>query len=324
MSSVPIDEQTQRQWRARWVLYGLLIVFTSVPLFFPFRIPNKPEDAAIDLYVKLMTIPEGSTVLLESDWTNSTRGESAGQLEAALRIMMRRNIKFAFYSGADPQAPQVTRDVIDRMNAERKAKDLRQYEKWNDYVDLGFFPNLEGAANSMGADLRKAWQGRKDTNLAGQQEDVFNSPVLKDIRSVGDSSLLLNIHASGTLKILIQRLYGKVKLASMCTGVMGPETLIYYQSGQIDGVSIGLKGVYDMETLMEYGVNSPGPDGKVQITSEKYSGQVIPGWPGMKNYDRAGAYYPTLHAALFLLIGAVVVGNIEVIRQRKKNKAVSE
>ncbi len=312
------QELMAKQQRSRMWLYGLLILFTTVPLYFSVELPTQPSASVIDLFATLQALPDGSTILVESDWTNSTRGESGGQFEAAMRILMRKNIKFAVYAAADPQAPQVARDAIGRINQERVLKGLPPYKKWVDWVEVGFFPNLEGTANAMAVDLRKAWAGKKDMNENGKFEDVFSSPVLKDVRLVGDAKLLLNLTGSNTINTLIERLYGKVNIASMCTGVMGPETLIYYQSGQLKGVSVGLKGVYDIETCMNYGVNVPGPNGgEPKVKYNKIEGEV-PGFPGMTNYDRGEKYYVSLHSGLILLIVAVILGNVQMLRSKKK------
>src|SRR5690242_3902038 len=80
-------------------LYALLFIAASIPFFFGgIALPNVPTPEAIDFYKQVMTIPEGSTVLLCSDWTNSTRGESASQFASLLRILMRHNVKFALFS----------------------------------------------------------------------------------------------------------------------------------------------------------------------------------------------------------------------------------
>lgn len=311
------QEQMQKQHRARMVLYGLLALFTTVPLFYPQEVPAQPTAPVMDLYATLKALPDGCTVLVESDWTNSTRGESGGQFEALMRILMRKNIKFAIYAAADPQAPQVARDAITRINEERKLVGLPRYNKWTDWVEVGFFPNLEGTANVMATDLRAAWNGKKDMNEQGRFEDVFNSPVLKNVHSVGDVQLLMNITGSNTINTLIERLFGKVPLASMCTGVMGPETLVYYQSGQLKGVSVGLKGVYDIETCMQYGINVPDQKGVIHAPSPKIDAQ-IPGFPGATNYDRGLKYYFSLNVALALLIVAVVAGNVQMVLARRK------
>jgi hypothetical protein len=285
-------------------LFLILILCTSVPLFFSgLTVPNEPEQPTIDLYQYLMKIPEGSTLLLESDWTNSTHGESAGQFKAIVRIAIRRKLKLCIYTAADPQAPKVSRDTMRALNAERKAKGEPTYNEWTDWINLGYFPSAEGTAVNMASDIRKAFAGKKAMSPAGHQEDVFQSPVLANIRKVGDFPLLAVITASNTSNVVIERLYGKVKLGMAVTGVMGPETQVYYASGQLVGLSKGLKGVYDLEILMDEGYKAKG---------------IPPGFPGMKNRDQGSTYYPTLHFALTLLILAVVIGNVGMALGRRR------
>jgi hypothetical protein len=288
-------------------LFLILILCTSLPLFFPkVQVPNEPEKPTIDLYQAVMQIPEGKTVLLASDWTNSTHGESGGQFKSLMRILMRKKIKVAIYTSADPQAPKVARDNIRDLNKERTDKGEPPYQEWNDWVSLGFYPAAEGLAVNIGSDVRKAFEGKKATDPAtGVPADVFTSPVLKDIKSVKDFPLLIVMTASNTAKITLERLYGKVPLAMMVTGVMGPETQVYYDSGQLVGLSKGLKGVYDLEILMDMG-------------SKTKFGDIPAGFPGAKNRDQGSLYYPTLHVALFLLIVMVVIGNVGMALSRRK------
>lgn len=276
-------------------LFLILILCTSVPLFFSgLRVPNKSESSTEALFKALENIPAGSTLLLESDWTNSTHGESAGQFKAIVRTAIRKNLKLCIYTAADPQAPKVSRDTMRAINAERKARNEPTYDEWKDWINLGYFPSAEGTAVNMASDVRKAFAGKKAMSPAGRQEDVFLSPVLSNIRKVGDFPLLLVITASNTSNVVIERLYGKVKLGMAVTGVMGPETQVYYDSGQLVGLSKGLKGVYDMEILMDKA------------------------FPGQKNLDQGSTYYPTLHFALTLLILAVIIGNVGMALSRRK------
>jgi hypothetical protein len=285
-------------------LFLILILCTSVPLFFSgLQVPNEPEQPTIDLYKKLMEMPEGSTVLLESDWTNSTRGESGGQFKALLRILMRKKLKVCIYTAADPQAPKVSRDTMRALNAERTAKGEAPYKEWEDWLNIGYFPSAEGTAVSMGSDIRKAFAGKKAMSPTGSLTDVFQSPVLSKVRKIADIPLLIVMTASNTSKVVIERLYGKVPLAMMVTGVMGPETQVYYDSGQLIGLSKGLKGVYDIEILMDLGVPAK---------------NIPPGFPGAVNRDQGSLYYPTLHFALTLLILAVIIGNIGMALGRRK------
>ncbi len=304
----------------KWALYLLLITVTSLPLWVPLNVPNKPKQDAMDFYEAIWKIPEGKTVLIASDWTKSTRGESEGSFSALVRILMRRNLKFAVYSTGDPQAPEVARNVVAKVNRERRAAGEREYKRFEDWLSLPFFANSEGTTGGIGNNIRAILGNAKDAAEGQAPASVLNSPVLKDVQKVQDLGLLVNVTASKTADIIVERLYGKVPLAFMVTGVMVPETSNYYASGQIKGLVGGLKGVYDLEQLMQYGINWQGPDGKTMVKSDR-NGEV-PGFAVDKKFliGNGTMYYPALHGAVTLLILAVVVGNIGMFLGRKGGK----
>lgn len=302
----------------RWILFVVLMVCCSIALFIKVLIPNKPFPASIDFYQMMMSAPEGSTVLIQSDWTNSTRGESGAAFESIIRLLVRRNIKFALYSAADPQAPQVARDVIMRIVESEKESGAREYKRWDDWVNLGYFPNAEAHNNAMAANLRAALAGRRDMRPDGVMADPIDSPVLANINSISDFSLVLICTASNTINTAIERLSAKSKLMGSVTGVMVPESSVYYASGQLKGLVGGLKGTFDLETLMEYGINSPETGG--EKTVKVPGAEPIPGFTGKTNLARATNYYFALHVAITLLILAVVLGNIGMVLSRREQR----
>lgn len=300
-------------------LYLFLVVATVIPLFLSYPLPSKAEDQSVDLYTNLMALPKDKPLMISSDWTNSSRGESAGQFEALMRILMRNEVKFFFFSIADPQAPQVARDVIRRINEERKAAGERPYEAWKDYVDAGFYsdPNFAMGA-AMKADVRSAFANKKARRPDGSLGDIWQSDVLKDVRKLTDFSMLINITASSSIDFIISRLSGTIPLACMCTGVVGPGIQPYYASGQIVGLSIGLKGVYDIERMMEFGVvgsQKAGPK-ETRVVSKNSPDVEIKPYTGKLNLARGASYYLALHIALALIILAVVAGNVALISQK--------
>lgn len=300
------------------VLYLVLVLLTSVPLFFNLSVPNKPTEPSMDFYSNLMDIPEGSTVLIESDWTGSTRGESGGEFESMLRILMRRGIKFAVYAAGDPQAPQVAKDAISRVNEERRVAKERPYKQWDDWIPLGNLPNAEAAGQAIANNVRNAFPGRKVIpSSGGSPRDVFDSPVLKGKSTLKDFPMVIIVTASNTSNIMIERLGGKTKIMMMVTGVMGPETLNYYPK-QINGLVVGLKGLYDIESLTEVGINTDDPN-TIKDQEGKFQGKTVAGFPGKQNKGKATRYYPTLHFAFGLLILAVLVGNIGMFLVRKES-----
>lgn len=300
----------------RYWLYAILFFVSSVPLFLTVKVPNVPSQSAIDLYAKLMSLPPGSTILLGSDWTNSTRGESMGSFEALIKICVNKDLKLAIYSTGDPQAPRVARDTIERMNAERRSKGKKTYDRWNDWISLGYYPGAEGTLLSIATDLRKAFAGKTEINPTTKQAaSVFESPVFEKISKLSDCPLAITDTASKTSDLTIERFGNKTAIAFLVTGVMGPETNVYYASGQIIGLAAGVKGVYDLETLMANGINTA-----TGVHSEKVAGEV----PPLSDTGVAGkgtAYYPTLHADLTLLILFIAIGNIGMFLSKKNGGA---
>ena len=301
-------------------VYLLLITCASIPLFLNIPVPNKPVDASADTFKALMNLQKGDTVLLVSDWTGSTRGESKAELISILRILMRREVKFCLWSSADPQSPRCAQDVVTEVNDMMKREGARPYKQWDDYVQAGYYPNSDVAINNVGQDVKKMFSTKRGTDSTGKLRSIMESPVLEKIQKVQDFKLVIDVTASKTSDFHVQFISAKkVPIIFAVTGVMGPETEVYYNSGQAVGFLGGLKGIYDLEGLMELGLNVPGPDGKPGLVSEKVKDQ-IPGFPGKENKGSGTKYYPTLNVTLFLMIVLIVIGNIEMLQARKGEK----
>lgn len=304
----------------RYGMYLLLVIAVSIPLFIPnLVVPTLTTRNTQDLYIALNKLPEGSTVLLESDWTVSTRGESAGQLEALLKIMHRRKTNFVLFSAADPQAPLVAKNVLNRVNAELEKEGLEPFKPWEDYLELGFFPDAEAFWQTVAVNPRKVFAGKTSFNPAlNQERDVYESPVLANIRTPKDIGMIINVSASGTLDIIVQRMSGKgAPIGAMLTGVMAPEAMVYVNSGQIVGLSAGLRGVVELETMMARGVNFSSEGQDPFVKAPQFDGIIEPLPKEYGGYGRGMKYFGSLHAALTLLILAVVLGNIGLYAQKK-------
>lgn len=321
MANIPMIDRLQRIDRK--VLYILLVIIATVPLFIPGTvIPTKTGPDTQALFIRLNQLDENSVVIIQSDWTVSSRGESQSALEALLRVLHARNAKFIIFSGADPQAPQVARNVVAQMNRNFKKEGLREFQPWTDYLDLGYFPQLESFALSMVNDVRKAWGVKTAVDPAdGQRKTVFASPILRNVKKLGDMTLYVNVTASGTPKILIGR-FGNpqvIPIAAMVTGVMGPEHQNYFAAKQLVGLSVGLRGVVELETMMANGINYEVGGKEAFVRVDSFRGSVPPVAEG--KYYRGMSYFTSLHAAMTLLIVCVVLGNLGIISRKLKGKA---
>ncbi|MEI8280859.1 MAG: hypothetical protein WCG75_00500 [Armatimonadota bacterium] len=304
----------------KYTVYLLLVLAASIPLFIPIKMPNKPVDSSAATFKALMTLEKGDTVLLGTDWTGSTRGESKAELIAILRILMRKEVKFAMWSSADAQSPRCAQDVITEVNAMMKKEGSREYKQWEDWVQAGFYPNSDVAINNVGQDVKKMFGPKRGTDLTGKLRSVMESPVLEKIQKIEDFKLVIDVTASKTSDFHVQFISShKVPMIFAVTGVMVPETDVYYNSGQIAGFLGGLKGVYDVEVMMDKGLNVPDKDGKIEVASTKITDQIA-GFPGKDNTGSGSKYYPTLHFALALMIILVFIGNLEMAMARKGAK----
>jgi hypothetical protein len=290
-----------RQW-----LYLILIFCATIPLFFSVSIPDQPDEASIDFFAHLMSLKPGDKVLIGTDWTTGTRAESGGEMEALLRILIRKGVKFAVYSTGDPQAPQVFRDTMERINDEEAKNGATKYQRFTDYVVCGYFPNSEGTNRNINDNVLQAFAGRKDHTEGGPPTDVRESPVFQGVKSLSDFKLLVLVTPSNTDTVTLERV-NKTPLMFMVTGVMVPTDQTYYASGQLKGLCGGIKGVFDIETLMRTGL--------AQGQSSKWG--PITGFPDKQNAGRATRYYFALHACLILLIIAVIVGNVGMALSKK-------
>lgn len=298
----------------RPVIFTILVVFATIPLFFSslVKLPNKPIPSSIDFYGQTMLLPDGCKVILISDWTNSTRGETKGEMEALLKLLMRKHIKFVLLSIGDTQAPQVAKDTIREVNDLEAKHGIAPYKEFQDFVNLGFYAAGEGAMVTLNDNFPAIAKGKKDFPEGLGPQDALASPVLRGVTSVTDFKMLFQVTASSTNRTVLERVT-RIPKMFMVTGVMNPENTNYYSTGQLKGMCGGVKGVYDLETLMDVGINVPGPH---EVKSDKYG--VVPASPAPDNPGKGTAYYLALHFTLSLLIIAVVVGNIGMFLSRRR------
>lgn len=275
-----------RFWQAilgldRRVLYLILMILVGWQVIKPIGAENVVSKRTQDLYDLIKGMQEGDVVLIESDWTNSTRGESRGQFQALMRLLMRKKIKFIITS-IDAQAVEVARNNIEEVAKEPGSND---YQEGRDYVIAGFFPNAENHVLGLVNNIRKELAPSKATQSA----------VMQNINDLSDLKAVFVVTASASINIWYQRMRSKTNLGLLCTAVMSAENIPYYASGQLTGIVIGAKGAYDFETLLH----------------KDYKDE------GFVNYGAGQRFMGPLAFALMLLVVAVVVGNIAMFVVRR-------
>ncbi len=266
----------------RRILYLVLMILVGWQVVSPLQAENVVSTKTDSLFDYIDSMNEGDVVLVQSDWTNSTRGESRSQFQALMRHLMRKKVKIIVTS-IDGQAIEVARVNIEEVAKEHGNND---YEQGRDYVIAGFFPDAPNYVFGVVNDIRKEFAPR----------GVVNTPVMANISDLSDCRAVILVTASASINIWYQRMRNKTKLGLFCTAVMSAENIPYYASGQLFGLAIGAKGAFDYETLLQ----------------DKYKEDQK-----MINLAAGQRYMGPLAFALMLLIVAVIFGNIAMVMVRK-------
>lgn len=224
----------------RWIFLavGLLVI---APLLFGFHIaPVVPSHRAKGFYDAIERLPEGSTVLIPGDYDPGTRAENYPMHLAAVRQLMRRNIKIIgveLYPAGVPLAD----DVLRIVGAEYGKK------LGVDYVNLGYKVGNELVMSSMGTSIPKTFP------VDSRGVPVSQIPVMRGIENFQQIDMIISISAGypGT-KEWVQQVVSRfhVPMVAGVTAVSAPEYYPYLQAGQLQGLLGGMAGAAEYEVLV--------------------------------------------------------------------------
>ena len=278
----------------RRVLYLLLAITVSLPLVLrklPLPAPaiTPPTQSFYETIETIAADPakKDKLVIVSCNFGSGTLAENLSQTEAVLTHLCRKKLKFAMFAFNDPQG----RD-LGKATAERIAGQYG-YEYGRDWVHWGFRPPaaiqslLKAAVNDI--------PGALGTDIKGTK--LAEIPVMQKVRSTSDIGLIVEMAAANTISVWIQffQRAGKEPIATLyCpTSVMANEAYPLLDSGQLQGMLVGLKGAGEYERLI--------------------------GVPGFATQASAALSYSHV-----LIIGLIILGNAGMIAERKRRKGVSK
>jgi hypothetical protein len=225
----------------RWIFLcvGLLVI---LPLLFGLRLaPVRPSHRAKGFYDAIERLPSGSTVLVAGDYDPGTAAENYPMHLAAVRHLMRRDIKIVgveLYPAGPPLA-----DAVLRIAAAEHGKTLGV-----DYVNLGYKVGNELVMSAMGSSIPSTFP------IDNRGIPVGQIPMMKGIENFQQIRLIVSISAGypGT-KEWVQQVVSRfhVPMVAGVTAVSAPEYYPYLQAGQLQGLLGGMAGAAEYETLVE-------------------------------------------------------------------------
>ncbi len=223
----------------RRVIYGIIALGVIIPLLKPIGLPENITPPVKNLYEYIDSLPQGSAIILSIDYDATVLPEVHPMVLAVLRHAMARGIR-PIGLGLNPAGTGLGLDAFTRVGKELGKK------YGEDFVYLGFKPNISATILGLGEDLRKVFP-----------RDYFGTPVdsipmLKNIRNYNDIAITISFSGSGLPESWIMYAnarYGE-KIACGVTAVMAADFYPYLQTGQLVGMIAGLKGAAEYETLV--------------------------------------------------------------------------
>jgi len=230
----------------RRVIYAILIGVILVPLFLPkLSLPTYPSKQSRDFYNTVEQVAKQSPqkiVIVDGQWSPSTRGENQWQAEAIITHLMMRHLHFAILS-FDTQNNTVMQTIVVAPLAKKYG-----YVYGRDYINWGyrpasvFVPTVKSLVVDIPGTIKKDYKGTPVTDF----------PVMKGIKNRSDVGAVVEVTPAATADVWLG-LFEQNNTPPFLfapTAVMAPTYYPYVDTGQIAGMLTGIKGAGDYEGLL--------------------------------------------------------------------------
>jgi len=247
----------------RWVF---LVVALSVaaPMIFGMDFPVFPGRAVTGLHEFVDNLPEGTRCFVSFDYDLASEPELGPSAIAILTHMFRKNLK-PVCGGNWPlggemaqaslaSATQIYHDTYEEFKAAGKIVDSapERLQPGRDYVNLGFKPGAIIHVEAMTNDFMGTYPTDREGNST-REMPIFRNESGERF-TISDLGIIVSMTAgTGGIEAFIN-VAGEHKrpMAAGCTSVNIPRFITYLQTNQLVGMTGGLPGAAEYETLIEY------------------------------------------------------------------------
>lgn len=228
----------------RWI-FLLMLLAVAVPILAigitGKTFPETPTPLAQSVFDAVNDLPSGSKILLSFDYDPASEGELGPMATSLVRHCAEKGHKL-YFMALWPVGPRMVQQNIRRVIL----ADYKHYVYGEDYVDLGFKAGNEAVIKVIVTDFRQYFT----TDVRGTP--VEEIPMMRDVRSVQDVDLLVNVSAGypGSKEwVLYASTPFGIRTVAGCTGVQAP--LMYpYIPKQLTGLLGAIKGAAEYEFLV--------------------------------------------------------------------------
>ncbi|MEK7468964.1 MAG: hypothetical protein AAB074_16435 [Planctomycetota bacterium] len=276
----------------RWAIFATVAVVVVVSLRAKGVSDFKATPVVMKVYDAIESLPDGSPLLISSDFDPGSEAELEPMMRAILVQCWRKKLRVVVMSICSVNSPPLAARILKESAAAHGAV------YGTDYVQFGYQAGGTAPILALGQDWFAVYP--KDENGTPSRE----IPAMKGITKLTDFPLCLEIAAVTTVEYWLlagNAKYG-LRLALGVTAVMATDNYQYLATGQVVGIIGGIAGASQYESLTRR------DDLKTARETRKDGGLASSRMPTQS----------AIHVAIILLI---VIGNILYFVGRKKAKA---
>lgn len=224
----------------RRIIFLLVALAVIIPMIVPLNLPVDITRPVKNIYDKIESLPEGSIVLLSTDYDPGSEAELYPATEAFIEHCFRKNLRI-YMMGLWPAGTELGNIALNKIAA--------QYNKKYgvDFINVGYRPGGPVMLLSLGRNFGDVVK----VDYQGIPIDSF--PLGRVVKKARDISLVMSFSAGdpGILHWItyFRARYG-IPICGSTTAIMAPQQYPYLSSGQLVGLLGGLKGAAEYETLV--------------------------------------------------------------------------
>lgn len=232
----------------RRVIYVLVLILVSLPLWFPIGLPVPVAKETHDFFDAIDALPSESYVVFGYDYGPASAPELQPMAEAGLFHARERGLRIVivcFWATGAPLAVNAARLIYGDAfpNVPEYGQDVA-----GGIVLVGFVPGGPIGMSSFASDV---WVTKGVDYYGTPFADL---PLMSKVRNAFDIDLWIE-WMSGTpgavqAVMYIQGPYG-TRVGTGATAVSVPEAMTYYNTGQLFGILAGLAGASEYEALVK-------------------------------------------------------------------------
>ena len=263
------------------VFLSILIPFLPGTEFLRFPVTSTKETEAIFYHIE--SLEKGDAVHIDWAFDPSVKAELLPFFKAFFRHCMKKELKLFIYY-ATINGIGLGKDAVAEITAEEEFSHLREGV---DYLHMEWIP--------LGSDIM-IFSMSTDYKGTFKKEGV----IFDGVETLNDIGFILGLSGSGWhfTWVDMQIRFGYT-LGLAVTAVMGPDYIPFTQTGQLTGLSYGLRGAAEYEMMV----------------SEKYDPD------GEGYYDTATRGMASLTLSHLVIFGFVLIGNIVYFIEKKNRRS---